>query len=50
MIVKDIIEESALTLAEAKEILTAPRKRERVKKKKEEKEKEENAEPNLSQK
>lgn len=40
MIVKDIIEESALTLAEAKEILTAPRKRERVKKKKEEKEKE----------
>ncbi|MEA2033412.1 MAG: RNA polymerase Rpb4 family protein [Euryarchaeota archaeon] len=36
MIVKDIIEESALTLAEAKEILTAPRKRERVKKKKNE--------------
>jgi DNA-directed RNA polymerase subunit F len=39
MIVKDIIEESALTLAEARDILTAPRKRERGKKrKKEEKE------------
>jgi len=36
MIVKDIIEESALTLAEAKEILTTPGKRERVKKKKNE--------------
>ncbi|MCD6456110.1 MAG: hypothetical protein J7K81_04905 [Methanophagales archaeon] len=36
MIVKDIIEESTLTLAEAKEILTAPRKREHVKKKKNE--------------
>jgi len=42
MIVKDIIEESALTLAEARDILTAPRTmRERGKeKKKEEKEKE----------
>lgn len=39
MIVKDIIEESALTLAEARDILTAPKKRERGKgKKKEEKE------------
>ncbi len=37
MIVKDIIEESTLTLAEAREILTAPRAmRERVKKKKNE--------------
>ncbi|NQE05527.1 hypothetical protein C5S32_06620 [ANME-1 cluster archaeon GoMg1] len=36
MIVKDIIEESALTLAEAKEILNAPKKRERVKRKKKE--------------
>ena len=37
MIVKDIIEESTLTLAEAREILTAPRTmRERVKKKKNE--------------
>ena len=33
MIVKDIIEESALTLAEARDILTAPGKRERGKKK-----------------
>jgi DNA-directed RNA polymerase subunit F len=41
MIVKDIIEESALTLAEARDVLTAPRKRERGKeRKKEEKEKE----------
>ncbi len=39
MIVKDIIEESALTLAEARDVLTAPRKRERGKeRKKEEKE------------
>ncbi len=34
MIVKDIIEESALTLAEARDILTAPRKRERGKEEK----------------
>ncbi len=35
MIVKDIIEESALTLAEARDILTASRKRERGKEEKE---------------
>ncbi len=42
MIVKDIIEESALTLAEARDILTAPGKRERGKKKEEKEAAEEN--------